>query len=355
MKILLLGEYSGLHKNLQTGLVRAGHSVDLASDGDGFKGIFGNIPLPKPKSRSIWDRQIYRMKYYEFIQSIKGYDVVQLINVDVLIRKKFPYKKALKSLKENNKKVFLLAAGSDAFYWQKSRQKLRYGPFDDELKYDAKKKRNSHQTKNAYKFNEYIAQNVDGIIPIMYEYAIGYQDLPNIRPTIPLPIDIESIKHLPISAKPKISVWHGVTRYGFKGTRHIEKAFRLINQNHGKNFNCKIHTSMPLQEYLRNLKSQDIIVDQVNSYSYGMNAIYAAAFGRVVLSGAEPECLRELGVKSCPIVNVIPNAIDIQEALIELEQKNKLQEIGYASRRYIEETHCCKKVARKYLDEWCRA
>ena len=35
MKILLLGEYSGLHLNLRDGLRELGHDVVLASAGDG--------------------------------------------------------------------------------------------------------------------------------------------------------------------------------------------------------------------------------------------------------------------------------------------------------------------------------
>ena len=37
MKILLLGDFSAVHKNLKDGLLELGHDVVLASDGDGFK------------------------------------------------------------------------------------------------------------------------------------------------------------------------------------------------------------------------------------------------------------------------------------------------------------------------------
>ena len=37
MKILLLGEYSAIHKNLREGLISLGHEVNLASNGDGWK------------------------------------------------------------------------------------------------------------------------------------------------------------------------------------------------------------------------------------------------------------------------------------------------------------------------------
>ena len=41
MKILLIGEYSGLHNSLKDGLQLNGHSVTLLGTGDGFK----NFPV----------------------------------------------------------------------------------------------------------------------------------------------------------------------------------------------------------------------------------------------------------------------------------------------------------------------
>ena len=39
MRILLLGEYSGVHYNLSVGLKALGHDVTLASGGDYWKAI----------------------------------------------------------------------------------------------------------------------------------------------------------------------------------------------------------------------------------------------------------------------------------------------------------------------------
>ena len=45
MKILLLGEYSGIHKNLKEGLVELGHDCVVASAGDNWKKISTDINL----------------------------------------------------------------------------------------------------------------------------------------------------------------------------------------------------------------------------------------------------------------------------------------------------------------------
>lgn len=353
MKILLLGEFSGLHKNLQIGLRGAGHHVDLVSMGDGFKSIYGNIIPPLPKGYHLWDKLKFRWDYYNFIKKLSGYDVVQIINVTTLIHNWFPSARVLQYLKMNNGKVFLLATGSDAFYWQKARYSLRYGPFEDTLKYDLKKTSSPFQSRRSLEFNHYIAENVDGIIPTAYEYALGYNQFPNVKKTIPLPISVESIKYSKNYINKKVIVFHGLSRYGFKGTRHIEEAFNLLNMSAGNKVSFKIRDGLPLGEYLSILSDSNIVIDQVNSYSYGMNAVYAAAMGKTVLSGAEPECLNELEVVNCPIINVRPDANEIQEKILNLlSTQDSLSDLADVNREYVKRVHCCHKISQKYIKSW---
>ena len=80
MKILLLGEFSALHKNLKDGLVDLGHDVILASDGDGFKNITRDIDL-RPKLPSFLGKIEIRIKLLIYLfTKFKNFDVVQLIN-----------------------------------------------------------------------------------------------------------------------------------------------------------------------------------------------------------------------------------------------------------------------------------
>jgi hypothetical protein len=355
MKILLFGELSGLHKNLQVGLLAAGHQVDLVSSGDGFKAIFGDVSPPKLRSTSAIDKLRLRLEYFQFVRKISGYDIVQMVNVDMLFQDWFPYKRALQHLRDNNNKVFLLAAGSDAFYWQKARHKLRYGPFDDVLRFDKKSKKIKHQSKRSLLFNKYIAESVNGIIPIAYEYRLAYQSCENLRATIPLPIDLHSIKFKPNNLNGRIALFHGLNRYGFKGTRHVEQAFKQLNTSYGEIFSCDISGRLPLTQYLNRLQAANIVIDQLNSYSYGMNALYAAAMGKIVLSGAEPECLKEFGVDTCPIINVLPEANDLVKKILALHDDHRnIASISSASREYVEKIHCCHKVASAYIMEWKR-
>ena len=96
MKILLIGEYSGLHNSLKDGLQLNGHSVTLLGTGDGFKrypvdilikSTFFEIPIFKFIAKiidkllkvSLNDIEIGIKTYFK-IKRLKDFDVVQLIN-----------------------------------------------------------------------------------------------------------------------------------------------------------------------------------------------------------------------------------------------------------------------------------
>ena len=55
MKILLIGEYSGVHNNLKTALIDLGHEVLLIGDSDGYKGFDFDIPIA-PYNGSIFSK-----------------------------------------------------------------------------------------------------------------------------------------------------------------------------------------------------------------------------------------------------------------------------------------------------------
>ena len=135
MRILLLGEFSALHKNLKEGLLELGHDVDIASMGDGWKSINRDIDLSADGGFLV-SRIKKLIKRYRLLKMVKKYDIVQLINPFELHNKAIPNRLYFKKLIQNSKKFFLLAAGSDAYFWRYGRSKLKYGPFDDVLKYD---------------------------------------------------------------------------------------------------------------------------------------------------------------------------------------------------------------------------
>lgn len=351
MKILLLGEYSGLHNNLKAGLQELGHDVTLAASGDGFKNFPADIKFDSQRS-GIVGKIERNLSYFLHLNQMVGYDIVQIIN-PIVFNPRFGINKILLNyIIKNNNIVSLLGAGCDAFYWQKSRKELDYGPFEDNLKYDYKLNFNPYYDgEDALGWNVFLANKVDHIIPIMYEYEIGYRNFKNLRKCIPIPMNINKINYYPNTVNDKCRVFHGLNRYGFKGTRIVEQAFSILKDN---NFlDLRIEGNMPIDAYLQLMKKTNIIVDQVYSYSAGMNAIYALAMGKIVLGGAEPESLKALGFKDTPIINIKPNAESIvQEIEYLIDHKADIPERGFEARNFVINNHNYIDIAQKYINTW---
>lgn len=55
MRVLLVGEFSGVHLNLMEQLNLEGIHCDLLSDGDGWKGFDSTITIPKRRPiKGLW-------------------------------------------------------------------------------------------------------------------------------------------------------------------------------------------------------------------------------------------------------------------------------------------------------------
>lgn len=352
MKILLLGENSSIHLNLKDGLTELGHKVDLASNGDGWKDIPRDIDLNYSK-KWLPFKISNRVFPWVDLKKFKGYDIVQIISPDFIYRSFFPSKLFFSKIRKQNKKVFLLGAGSDSYFWKYGRERLKYGSFDDTLKYDLKSAKHPSEREDYIELNKYIADSVDGIIPVMYEYEVSYRGHKNLLGTIPMPINTHKIKYSDNILEKKIVIFHGLNRYGFKGTRHVEEAFKILKEKYPDELEMIIDGHMPLETYLKFIKRTNIIIDQTNFHSLGVSGLYSMALGKVTLGGAEPEALESIGVASSPTINIKPNAKSIVEEIEKLiNQKEKILDIGIKSRKYVEKIHGHINIAQKYLDTW---
>ena len=353
MKILLLGEFSGFYTHLSHGLRQLGHDVTLACSGDGWKKIEGDILLG-PSGPTVRHDLIWYFKALKLHQLARKYDVIQFINpFSVFPKIFFPLTRAFKEIRENSCRLYMSAAGCDAFFWSHGRKSLRYGPFDDTLAIDKSLGSAFFCTNYAYKINSQIADMVDGIIPVMHEYHVSYVGHPKVKKIIPLPVNLEKIKFKPLKKNEKIVIFHGINRPGFKGTRHIEKAFTEINKKYPRDVECVIANRMPYCEYLKTLSLTHVVVDQVNSYSSGMNALISLAMGKIVIGGAEKEGLLSMGMVDSPVFNAEPSPASVIENIERiLEQKGDIEELSFHSRRFVEENHDYIKIASRYLDLW---
>lgn len=352
LKVLLVGEFSALHLNLKEGLIELGHESYVAAFGDGFKKVPVDISFDS-KFPGFLGKIDRRFRPLINLSLMKNFDVVQLINPFAFQMSYFPRDYFIERIIRNNKKFYLLGAGDDAYFWRFGRKVLSYGPFDDFLKFDLNQKSYFMESEASFTFNKKIVNLSNGVIPIMYEYEVSYEGEKKRLNTIPIPININRVPYKENTIGTKLVIFHGLNRYGFKGTRHVEEAFRYLSKKYPNDLELIIDGKMPLSEYLNLMNRANVIIDQLYSYSLGVNGVYALAMGKIVMGGAEPESLNALGVKDSPVINLKPSAKSIiEEVEFLLENRSSIKDIGYQSRQFADRVHGHTKVAQRYIETW---
>lgn len=336
MKILLIGEFSGVHNNLKKGLKQQGHDVFLVADGDGFKNFDTDFQLIRFKGKYFG--RLSNLLYLIFnIKRLVGYDVVQFISPFILPI--YLYKLGILSyIMKNNGSVIYYACGTDPVFVS-NRNVLKYHPFDSGKYY-------SLQRMNY--FNWFI-KRIDIIIPSSFDYYIGYSGHKNLYNTILLPGQGEYSQEINF-VKGRISILFGITRRDFKGVDYIEPALDMIKKKYGNRVDIKIVERLPFTEYLSLLVKTDILIDQCKSYFYGMNAIFAMEKGVIVLSGAEKEALDHVDIEDIPVVNITPNIDDIFTKLEEIInlKASEINKKKYLSKEYVKKRHDPILIAMKF-------
>ena len=198
MKVLLVGEFSKLHNNLQYGLRQLGVSADTLNTGDGFKKFHSDIKQFQISTDKRYDyiRKCYSKLLYQYI--CRKYDVVQFIN-ELELGAKYGLEKNLGvRLAKNAKLSVLLQAGCNWQYFRYAKEKTGISPCEECLKYDIKRKygcpvaHDGLARKTTYAFQK----NVDVIVPMTYEYYICSQYSPfseKLADPIGMPVKIDDI------------------------------------------------------------------------------------------------------------------------------------------------------------------
>ncbi len=356
MNILLLGEYSNLFNNLAEGLRRLGHSVMLVSDGDGWKNYYRDINI-NPASNNKFIRTAERY-YLEFkaAHSLKGFDIVQVINP--LVFSRFgPETMLYEKLKKQNGSIFLSAVGDDYFYWEAFRkEKFRYSPHAGNL-VDSKLDKSVWESPKLKRRNEWFLENAKAIIASMADYYIPYKDLGCNLEYIPFPIVIDKLQYEPFEVSEKLTLFHGIQshRRGFKGTDTILEALEILKGKYPDDIEFQTVADLPFNVYIKSYQKAHILIDQLNIYSPAMNALSAMAIGKVVAGGFSKECQEINNCFPPPMIPVEPDLDIVVERLANaIEHKDSLRELSKRGRDFVMSNHDCKLVAEKYIECWGR-
>lgn len=362
MKILLLGEYSNVHSTLAKGLRSLGHTVDVASDGDGWKNYERNIDTARQPGGALSGLR-YWWQMHRLFDRFRGYDVVQLINPVFLSLKAERLWSFYRQLQRHNRCVVLGAFGTDHAYVDACVNKRLFDYSDFTIYQADRKDTDIEQLREIWLdgskgiLSQRIAQACDAIVAGLYEYYASYQateQRDKLR-YIPFPIDLSrnAYSHRRRQAGEPLRLFIGIqsARNAFKGTDiMLRAAERVVAEYPGACELCKAE-NLPFDEYVRLFNSADVILDQLYAYTPAMNALEAMAHGLVVVGGGEPEAYHVLPDRSLqPVVNVKPDEASVYEALRRLvEQRDTLvPELSRMSRQYIERYHNHIQVARQY-------
>lgn len=355
MKILLVGEFSKLHNNLQHGLQKLGADVTTANFGDFFKKFHSDMKLykiPKNKKYDFLRKEYSKYIYHKFIQ----YDVVQFISerqmcVDYGFEKHLPV-----ALVKDAKLSVLLLAGCN-YQFSAADRVLPLTPCAECIKYDKRTKygcehRYSQETRRlAYAMQK----NVDVIVPTAYEFCICNQDSEfkeKIVDPIGYPIAINKEKKYHFNKK--LLVYHPLNRKGAKGTVMIEKAFRILQERYGNEAEFIIKGNMPFDEYARFMEKVDILVDEKNGITFGMASLMAMEAGKIVITNnyrETIECEEYQYIKEAPAFELGTTVGQIADNIGDvIKNRGRFAQLAKQGHDFVAEHHDDKMIAEKFLD-----
>ena len=352
MKILLFGEFSGLHTNLKHGLQVLGHDVTLVSTGDGVKQIGGADIYLKTALKNRYLRKLHLWIQCLFIlPRMKRYDIVQYIAPYWLPLPLFVQLLYLKWMRRHNQVIFYNACGSDPFL-SLNMVTLRYSHLSDAVAEGDYTGICLRLSGVGVQYSLKAYDLYDGIIASTCVYAHAVSRHQNYKGYVPFPSIIPARCLDFPSVEEQVCLFFGYTRTDGKGVRHILEALERIKIQFGERVDVRIVRSVPYAEYLDCFDQCHIFIDQSSSYGYAMNALLGMGKGKVVLSGCEPE-VQALLDQPCPIVNILPDAQDIYEKIRDLlEKKDSLAALGRANYEFAKSVHDPVRIAKRYVEKW---
>ena len=369
MRILFLGDASNFHNTLACALRRMGHEVVVMSDGSRWMNTRRDINLARGKGALGSLRYVARV--LSLLPSMRGYDVVHLVNPIFLNLRPEKVQPVFDYLCRHNHSVFLSALGSDhdvvkacleGNVLDYSEYMLGHTPTQYLASHEAlAEQRNSWLAPAMERFHRHVVDHIDGAVACLYEYYKIYQSIiPDKLAYGGIPIDTQSLAPRLIDSEPqKVRFFIGMQRNRsiFKGTDRLLSAAKTVTEQMPNLCELDVAENLPYNEYVERMHSSHVILDQLYSYTPATNALIAMAQGMVAVSGAEDEFYRFIGEDSCrPIVNVSPLIEgDIEQKLRWIvNNKAQLPALSRMSREFVVKHNDSLVVARRHLDFWNR-
>lgn len=362
MKILFLGDYSNLHGTLATYLRGHGHEVTLVSDGCRCMDLESDIRLAR--RRGLFSGYDYLYKIMNLMPRLAGYDVVQLINPHFFSLKPGKLIYFFKELARQNGSMFLSLAGNDHFFVRQCvlGEMFRFSEFRVGKELTPLVQRNpNHEAgyllPSVRNFSQDLYGRLDGAMAVLPEYDMAARpELGDRLVFTNLPVDLAELQPLPFSLDGKVRILVGMRSENIdsKGTSVLLEAAKIAEKRLPDRVEAMNVRDLPWRQYKEALGTAHVVLDQLYSYSPGMNGLSTMALGRVAGTGAQPEYYEYLEEKTRPIFELSPqSAEEIAARLCDLvTDPDRLKSMAAEGRRLVERHNDVAVVAKRYLDHW---
>jgi len=365
MKVLFLGEYSGVFMELSKGLNKLGVETFRVSSGDSYKKYSADYLITlKKKGRINYVLASFLglSHLFDFIRIwpelkliLKKYDIVQLSNPRFLPYGDLINMYILKYVSKHNGKVFLSVLGDDYYVDKWNFQNNKKMPLYVSMPL---KKKIGKQGMWGKVLTDYCLKKCVGLIPGAYYYKLPYQWSPKICSVIPFACDEKRIG-TPFTLKDSepIIIFHGWQKgkESRKGNDVFDRVLRKVVNKYGDKVIYKVVQNVPFDEYQKLYSSCHIFIDQLYASDKGTNGMYGMASGKVVFSGFQKECLEayehyngeEIGVPASL------NEDDLFNQFCDIINNRKRMEIiSVNAINFVKENHEATVVAKQFLKTW---
>lgn len=355
MRILLVNNASGVHEYLRRGLEELGHEVVLALGGTGnyqsraADAHFGVVGTTfRARARRVFEPLAK-------LRALGRFDVANYQSGLTLFGSPLTRYMDLRVLKLSGTRLSYYGLGCDEASLLRIRPDIDELPCAECIAYDANGKSCARLRLDRRPRAGRGARLMDFAVSAAYIYDHGLDFFPNAaKDKIQFPIDISGLNFAPAVAKDRPLIVHSPTKMGFKGSRHILEAMRLLGERRD-DFEFKLVRGLSHADYLRTMKDCDIYLDQIFSAdSFGIAALENMACGKVVVSGNGP-----LGWGSFPFMREAPvvRAAMAPQVLADilsdlLDRKADYPGIGQMGRDYVRSHHDHVAVAERFLALW---
>lgn len=366
MRILFMGDYSGYHASLGAELRRRGHEVTIVSDGNRYMDTGRDITLTRQSGFLGSLRYLYDVM--RVVETLKGYDIVQLIGPHFLNLRPGKIAYMLRQLRRQNGAVGLSMCSLDHFY-VKAMLKGELLPYSEFMVSGKPTEYSSACSRTVEQWMQPVCRDLakqvyeeaDAAFTALYEYhAVAGQLIPEEKLAyIGIGVDTDSLR--PETATPapghtplRIFIGAKAETELCKGIPTLQNALEKVVADNPDRYELVRVSGLPLSEYLEQMRGADVVVDQLYSMTPATNALQAMALGKVVIGGGEEayyDFIEERHLR--PIINADPRNEHLADTLATaLSDRNALSDRARQGRELAVRHNDIRVVTDRFLAHW---